>query len=87
MIVGAGIAGISLYTFLDKGKFEVEIVEKRGKLENLGFAIILNPVGIRALRLLGHSELLIKNLGKSADGAWVWDKDGKLIGVTDFKPF
>ncbi len=87
LIVGAGLSGIALYHKLDKNKFEIDIVEKRENLQNLGFAIILNPVGIRALRMLGYSDDAIHGIGKSIDGAWVWDKIGNVLGITDFKQF
>ncbi len=87
LIVGAGLAGMAVYHALDKEKFDIDIVEKREQLENLGYAIIMNPVGFRALRMLGYSEESRKNLGQSIDAANVWDKTGKLISTTNFIPF
>ncbi|MEI8062354.1 MAG: FAD-dependent monooxygenase [bacterium] len=87
LIVGAGLAGMAIYHKLDKNKFEIDIVEKRDKLQNLGYAIIMNPVGIRALKMLGYSNESVSKIGKSIDGAVVWNKNGEVLQVTDFKGF
>jgi 2-polyprenyl-6-methoxyphenol hydroxylase-like FAD-dependent oxidoreductase len=87
LIVGAGLAGMAAYHALDKTKFDIDIVEKREALDNIGYALILNSVGVKALRLLGYSDKAIKDLGTSVDGCSVFDKDGTFISNTDFKPF
>lgn len=62
--MGAGLAGIALYLALDKSKFTVDIFERRKRTENLGFAVIFMPNGVRALRKLGFPRSDINKLGK-----------------------
>lgn len=87
LIVGAGLAGLALCRFLDKERFEVDVVEKREAFHNLGFAIVLMPTGVRALRELGFSQASIRALGVTIQGTQVWDKEGKPLSKTDFLPF
>jgi len=55
LIEGAGIAGVTLAGFLQKGGVEVTLVEKAPEYRNDGYGVFLWPLG---KRVLGHFGLL-----------------------------
>lgn len=86
LIVGAGLAGLSIYLALNKEKFDVEIIEKRKKFEQLGYSLIFMPLGVKALKYLGFTVSDISALGKNIKVNNLMDKNGKLVMTTDFRP-
>src|SRR5579859_2224097 len=61
LIVGAGIAGLSLGAYLHKQSHEITIIEKDAHLDRKGYAIVLYYNGLKTLESLGIIEDLKKN--------------------------
>jgi salicylate hydroxylase len=78
LIVGAGLAGLALYRTLDKQEFDVEIVERRKNFENLGYAVIFMPNGVRALRKLGFPKQKVNRLGRPIREFVVYDDKNEI---------
>lgn len=58
IIIGAGIAGLTLAKACQKAGFEVKIYEKAKKLSNIGGGILIWPHGMRCLQQLGLADSL-----------------------------
>lgn len=56
LVVGAGIAGLTLAGLLRREQFEVEIVEKAESFQHAGYMLGLYPLGSRVLNGLGLYE-------------------------------
>jgi 2-polyprenyl-6-methoxyphenol hydroxylase-like FAD-dependent oxidoreductase len=85
LIIGAGVAGLSLAGFLEKldENLEYQIIEKRGAGEvSTGYALALLPLGLRVLDKLSLLDSAIDNSKKLLDYK-IYDKAGKLIGGKD----
>lgn len=87
LIVGAGLAGIGLYVSLDKNKFDVTMVERGNRLRNLGFAVILMPTGVRALRELGVADSILNKIGKPIHSIELWNEKGQKLEPTHLGSF
>jgi FAD-dependent urate hydroxylase len=53
LIVGAGLAGLTLARALDKAGFAPQVIERAGRFEAAGTGMYLPANGVRALRALG----------------------------------
>ena len=83
LIVGGGLAGLALYAALDKGRYDVTIAEKRPWLGNLGFGILLFPVGLNALRRLGIGQDIVARHGTPYSEFRKHDHEGNLTAAMD----
>lgn len=84
LIVGAGIAGLSLATALQKQNFVVEVVERNPTWSITGAGITLPANGVRVLRALGLGDAVER------DGAIIrqwgfFDQQGELLCNTDLE--
>lgn len=60
LIVGAGIAGLSLWHRLKNTGYEIDIIEKAGKHTEIGAGICLPGHALRQLELLGFKDEVLK---------------------------
>jgi 2-polyprenyl-6-methoxyphenol hydroxylase-like FAD-dependent oxidoreductase len=96
LIVGGGIAGLSLASALRGSRFRTELVEQRPSLDTDGTGISVQPNGMRVLRELGVAADV--ELAGAAFRRWsfidrnghklsetnlddVWDRLGACIGI------
>jgi 2-polyprenyl-6-methoxyphenol hydroxylase-like FAD-dependent oxidoreductase len=84
LIVGAGIAGLSLATALQKQNFVVEVVERSPTWSITGAGITLPANGVRVLRALGLGDAVER------DGAIIrqwgfFGQQGELLCNTDLE--
>ena len=86
LIVGGGLAGLSLYAALDKEKYGVTLAERNPRLANLGFGILFLPIGYQALKRLGYADRLIADLGKRYEDFCKHDQHGLLAENMDYRP-
>ena len=82
LIVGGGIAGLTLATALQQQGFQPELVERSPEWPAVGAGIMLQANGLRVLRALG--------LDAAAEQAgavvrhWAWcDQQGEVLSDTD----
>ncbi|KAG9062676.1 hypothetical protein KI688_004980 [Linnemannia hyalina] len=80
VIVGAGIAGLSLAIMLERaGMHRYVILERANEYRSLGSAIVLSAMMLRCFEQLGLLEELIA-VSKPTTGAVFLDEDMKFIG-------
>ncbi|HKU41230.1 MAG TPA: FAD-dependent monooxygenase [Polyangiales bacterium] len=56
LVVGAGIGGLAAAIALSRAGFSVIVLERASELRELGFALLLAPNAMRALRVLGVAD-------------------------------
>jgi len=80
LIVGGGIAGLSLAVMMDLAGIEYEILERTtGEEPPMGSALALGPPVLRLLEQMGLFED-IKRVSKEVSGMTVVDKEAKKLG-------
>lgn len=80
VIVGAGIAGLSLAIMLERaGMHRYVILERANEYRSLGSAIVLSAMMLRCFEQLGLLEELIA-VSKPTTGAVFLDENMKFIG-------
>ena len=60
-IIGSGIAGSSIATFLSKAGFEITVLEKQKNPLPVGSGIMLQPPAIKTLNTLGIKDQIVSN--------------------------
>lgn len=78
LIVGGGIAGLTLAGLLQQRGFAPKVVEQAPEYGQVGYVIVIWPSGSRVLKGLGLYEDL-KRVGRSFTTYNVYDYKGKLI--------
>ena len=82
LIVGAGIGGLAAGLALQRVGWHVRIFERAATVRELGFALLLAPNAISALRRLGLADVVIEG-GARVTGAEIRRADGKLLRAFD----
>ena len=85
LVVGAGLAGLAVSRFLDPKLFDVEVIEAKPKFHRLGYALILMPPGVMALRKLGFTRKEITRIGQPFNENHLQDEGGQLVLKNDFR--
>ncbi|WIW55966.1 FAD-dependent monooxygenase [Mesorhizobium mediterraneum] len=86
VIVGAGIAGLSLAKGLRLLGWEVEIFEQASELKPLGAGLSLSANALRALRTLGLYDAVVAN-AQAIHRLDLLDDKGQVLQSTDFQRF
>lgn len=81
-ILGAGIAGLSTATVLEKLGFEYSIYESTKSMEPVGAGLGLGANAIKAMKHLGIADEVIAS-GKELESFDILDQKGRLITKTD----
>src|SRR5215469_10948025 len=82
LIVGGGIAGLTLATALQQQGFSPELVERSPEWPAIGAGIMLQANGLRVLRALGLAAA-VEEAG-TVVRHWSWcDQDGEVLCDTD----
>ena len=82
LIVGGGIGGLTLCSFLRKKGFQVTLIEKTRKWNTIGYIIGLFPNGVKIIKKLGAYKELRK-IGQALPGYEVRDENGeRLLGIS-----
>src|SRR5262245_40147739 len=82
LIVGAGIGGLAAGIALRRSGWHVRILERAAAVRELGFALLLAPNAISALRYLGLADIVIAG-GAQVTGAEMRRPDGVLLRTFD----
>jgi 2-polyprenyl-6-methoxyphenol hydroxylase-like FAD-dependent oxidoreductase len=82
LIVGAGIGGLAAGIALRRAGWTVRIFERAASPRELGFALLLAPNAISALRRLGLADVVIAG-GARITVAEIRRLDGRLLRVFD----
>src|SRR5262249_38693262 len=82
LIVGAGIGGLAAGIALRRSGWHVRILERAASVRELGFALLLAPNAISALRRLGLADIVIAG-GARVTGAEMRRPDGRLLRAFD----
>src|SRR5690349_955049 len=84
LIVGGGIAGLTVATALSRRGIEADLVERRDDWPTEGAAITLHANGVRVLRGLGLGGLVDE--ASTALPSWVFcDAEGRALCETDLR--
>src|SRR5262245_49563147 len=59
VVVGAGIGGLAAALALGRGGWRVRVLEQAGSPRELGFALLLAPNAMAALRALGLADAVL----------------------------
>ncbi|WP_348631847.1 FAD-dependent monooxygenase [Mesorhizobium sp. M6A.T.Cr.TU.017.01.1.1] len=86
VIVGAGIAGLSIAKGLRLLGWEVEIFEQASELKPLGAGLSLSANALRALRTLGLYDAVVAN-AQAIHRLDLLDDKGQVLQSTDFQRF
>jgi len=81
LIVGAGIAGLTLANVLEKGNMSVDVIEKRDELIHQGSGIMLGLNAVMALDRVGLASD-IEPIARKINTLRVTDEDEKIISQT-----
>ncbi len=84
LIVGAGIAGLSLSAFLRQKGFDPVVIEKTPKLTNIGFVMGLWQSGTRLLGKIGLRYKVFEK-GKVITAHTLMKSDGTAIASISFE--
>ena len=82
LIVGGGIAGLTLGRALRRQGFTVELVERSAAWRAEGGGIAIQPNGMRMLRTLGLSEA-VEQAGAQLDHLYYCDEAGEVLSEND----
>ena len=82
LIVGVGIGGLAAGIALRRAGWRVQIFERAAAVRELGFALLLAPNAISALRYLGLADIVIAG-GAQVTGAEMRRPDGVLLRTFD----
>ena len=85
IVVGAGIGGLAAAIALRRAGWEVEVLERAATPGELGFALLLAPNAMRALRALGLADRIVAG-GAVAEHGEIRRADGKVLRHIDFRP-
>jgi hypothetical protein len=83
LIVGGGIAGLSLDLALRGGQWQVELVEREAGPARLGAGLAVQPNAVRALRGLGVAAA-VERAGAAIHRFQYRDQHGTLLCDIDF---
>jgi len=84
LIVGGGIAGLTLATALHQQGFTAELVERSPTWSAIGAGILLHANGMRVLRALGLGEAVERD--GTVVRCWRWcDQQGEILSDTDLE--
>lgn len=82
LIVGGGIAGLSLATALQRQGLAAELIERNNEWPAVGAGIITQANGVRTLSALGIGDAI--NKASAVIRSWSFvDQDGRLLCETD----
>jgi 2-polyprenyl-6-methoxyphenol hydroxylase-like FAD-dependent oxidoreductase len=84
LIVGGGIAGLSVATALHRQGFEPELVERSTAWPAIGAGINLPANGVRVLRALGLGEVVDRAAAEVSRWSF-FDQQGELLCETDLR--
>ena len=84
LIVGGGIAGLTLATALHRHGFEAELVERSTVWHAIGAGILLHANGMRMLRALGVGEA-VEQAGSVVRRWGFFDQQGEVLCNTDLE--
>jgi len=84
LIVGGGIAGLTLSTALHQCGFSVELIERSASWEAIGAGIAVQPNGMRALSVLGLAPL-VERAGTVLRQFGFCDQHGEVLCETDLE--
>jgi 2-polyprenyl-6-methoxyphenol hydroxylase-like FAD-dependent oxidoreductase len=84
LIVGGGIAGLSLATALHQRGFTVELVERNPSWHETGAGILLHANGLRVLRALGVGDA-VEQAGTPVHRWGFCDQLGRTLCATDLQ--
>jgi 2-polyprenyl-6-methoxyphenol hydroxylase-like FAD-dependent oxidoreductase len=84
LVVGAGIGGLAAAISLEHAGYEVTVLEQAAQLRELGFALLLAPNAMRALRLLGVAEAVTRSAGVARSGE-LRRLDGTVLKRVDIR--
>jgi len=84
LIVGGGIAGLTLATALHQHGFTAELIEHRPSWQAVGAGIAIQPNGIRILRTLGLDPV-IEQTGTVIRYFDFCDQQGEVLCETDLE--
>jgi 2-polyprenyl-6-methoxyphenol hydroxylase-like FAD-dependent oxidoreductase len=82
VIVGAGIGGLAAALALSQVGYRVVLLERAAQLRELGFALLLAPNAVRALRMLGVAERIVEQSEVARD-AEIRDARGRVLKRLD----
>ena len=82
LIVGAGIGGLAAGLALRRAGWNVQIFERAASPRELGFALLLAPNAIAALRRLELADVVVRG-GARMTGAEMRRADGRILRVFD----
>jgi 2-polyprenyl-6-methoxyphenol hydroxylase-like FAD-dependent oxidoreductase len=85
LIVGGGIAGLSVATALHRHGFHPDLVERSTAWPAIGAGIGLPANGVRVLRALGLGEAVYRAAAEVRRWGF-FDQQGKLLCQTDLRP-
>jgi 2-polyprenyl-6-methoxyphenol hydroxylase-like FAD-dependent oxidoreductase len=85
LIVGAGIAGLSIANLLDTTIFDIEIVEKRPQLDEEGYVIGIWANGLRALQNMPNLYQNMVEKGIVSEYQLLTDAKGRTLRKTNLQ--
>lgn len=86
LVVGAGVAGLSVALFLSEKAVEVKLIDKTAKPTHLGYTIILWPNSTHLLKKLNiYAE--VRSQAKLIDHYRLLDQKGRYLFKIDFSKF
>ncbi len=86
LIVGAGIGGLAAAVALQKAGWAVRVFERAPVAREVGFALLLAPNAMRALRELGVGDEIAAR-GVAAQTGELRRPDGTVLRRLDLRPF
>ena len=84
LIVGGGIAGLSLATALHQQGFSSELIERSPSWQAIGAGIFLQANGLRALQALGVGDA-VERAGAPVRRVGFFDQHGRQLCATDLR--
>ena len=84
LIVGGGIAGLTLATALHRQGFRAELVERSSAWHAIGAGILLHANGLRVLRALGMGKA-VEQAGAVVRSWGFFDQQGEVLCDTDLE--